>query len=671
MLDDALAAADSLLGADDSTATKTEADPPPKFLRDQPLSDPDAGGAAGLDTANTLDDASFDWIHFGRVHRDQGAHFIHDELNDLLAAADLDPAETGRASELRAATLRETLLLHEQMVGTQRVLTDFETQKGGVAGMMDMASDLLLGEPEAGAEPPAAAEVQLHLDALTASGGLANQAKIKALDLHTTGRDLHLFRADFRAFCEKCVEAFVTGDGDNSGDGGLGGLLPDMPAIGGVMGTVQKIVFKAFDLYVALHFRLREAYEPRIDDALHAATLEALGEGRRPIYPTWFPAPPPVSAPTPPSGPGAPSNPIESAVADVKDKVDDVKDTVGDAVDDVKDFLGFEEDPPTAPGLAALDAIFADFSGGDPKAPPSGTPNPNAAQIMVDAFGEVVADIVPDFLATIIVEVQSANVRLLQRVYRAILFGRASKPITADAMIRAGREELAETLVRLALELIPGLGFLADENREFLSAGGMSFGNEELHNLAERYLDQGLGAQIGKIAELSSAALAPLLEEARQIGGAEARTMEPFLGRLPYLVSLQFRNTFFPLVDLVLNAVFGAAGGPLAAITSKVGDLLGDAGSAYQDAMETKEKVEHAKDKLADGVDLLDAAKDPNAFVDDLLGNDGPAGGPGGPSAPPPFPGNDRVNLGEGVRITADDAKEIKAQQREIDIVRP
>lgn len=669
MLDDALAAADALLGAEDDAATKTEGDP--KFQRSDPLGDDEAGGAAALDSENSLDSSRIDWIHFGRLHEEVGSRFPHGEIDDLADEETLPADEVGRALEFRAATLRETLLLHEQIVGTQRVLTEYEAGQGGVGGMIDMASDLIGGEGDAGSEPPKAAELDLHLEDVTLAGGTINQEKIRWVDLHTAGRDLHVSRANFHAFCEKCIEHFVTREAESGGEGGLGGLLPEMPAVTGAIGTVQGIVFKAFDLFVALHFRLREVYEPRIDEAVHAYTLEAFKENRRPVYPAWFPAPPPSTSGGGGSGGGGapPSNPLESAVADAKDKVDGVKDSIDEKVQDVKDFLGYEEAPPDAPGLATLDAIFQDLLGGDPDAPPSGTPNPNSSGVLVDTFAEVIADIVPDIVATVIERVHRANVGLLHRVYRAVLYGRASTPITADAMIRAGREELAETLVKTALELIPGLDFLADPDRKFLSAGSMDFGNEQLHNLAQRYLDQGLGAQIGKIAELSSASLAPLLEEAREVGGDSARSMEPFLGRLPYLLSLQFRNTFFPFVTELLNLVFGAAGGPLAGVTSQIQSFLSDAGDTYADVMETKEKVEHAKDALADGVDLTDAVKDPNKFKDDLLGTGG--GGPGdddSPDQPDPFPGSDRKTKGTGLPVTAAEAKEVKKQQSQMQI---
>ncbi|MCB9891407.1 MAG: hypothetical protein H6833_07160 [Planctomycetes bacterium] len=661
MLDDALDTADALLG-DDPAAQKTQASPKPPLERGPALDVDDDGPApaAAPQLENVLDQARVDFIHFGKQHADDGLRFAHPERDDRLGPQDQPEEELGRAMQYRAALQRETLLLHEHMRATRFALQEYEDSKGSLGAAAGMVMDAITGDAETDA-PPQAAEIDLHTQDVSASGGYVNLAETKFEEVEKTGEDLHTWRADFEAFCKQCETYFIKKEGASGGKG-IGGLLPEIPGVPQVIQDVQGYAFMAFDLYLGMYFACRRTFQTDIDAQVYDLSVTSLRENARPVFHIWFPEPPPQSgngSGNAPSG-SSPSNPVEEAIQDVKDKVDEVKQDIEDAKNDVLDFLGFEKQGPTCPGDGALDEIFRAFAGRDEIAG-----SKTLSQVFLESFAEIIGYDPPEFIHTVIEELTAANTELVKRVYRAVMMGRGSMPIDTAAMMRAGRETLADAIVDIAARLIPGLGFLND-GTEFLSMGSTKFGGDEIANLASRYLDQGLGDQLAKLAELSSGKLAPVLEDARMVAGRDGITMEPLLGRLPYVLALQFRNTFFPLIDLVLGAVFGAIEGPagkaLGAITGVIQDvkmaakgLYDDAMGAYQDAMDMKDKAGKVMDNLSQTHDLTEVAKDPEGYAKGLLNTDEPGlpGSDGPEEAPPPapFPGSDRLPKTKGLPL--------------------
>lgn len=667
MLDQALGVADDLFG-DDPAAGKTKAEKPPEYPREETLVEEEVGGAAAPQVDNTFDQSPVDLVHFGRVHADDGALFPHDDLSDEPGEQELEEDALARGIQYRAAAQRETLLLHQFMESTQQVLKDYSDSQGPIGELAGAAMDMLASD-DASDQPPDHAELDTHKSDVADSGGLVNQDEIKWLDVHTAGKDLHLHRADYQQFCKNCETYYVKKDGGGGG-GGLGGLIPPLPGVTDAIKLVQGIVFKAYDIYLAQYLLCRSEFEDDIETAAYDLSIQSLRENWRPVYPIWFPqppfTPPNTGGPTPPAGP---TNFVEKAVDDVKKEVEKVENKVDEVKSDIESFLGIEDDPPTCNGDAKLDEIF-DAMLGDPNAAQS----PSAAGQFLRGFKEVLGvDSLPEIVEDIIKEITGCNINLLRRVYRAIMHGRGQTPIDEASMIRAGREELADKIMELAGRFIPGLGFLNNPDSSLLKAGSMDVGGESLSNMGSKYIDEGVGAQLGKIVELSSAALAAELEKARTSAGDTAITMELLWGRLPFVLSLQFRNTFFPLVDLVLDLVFGAIAGPATSAMNPVKGFLGDAHSkgksTYDDVMDVKNKAENVQDKLADGLDLIDAAKDPHAFVDDLIGDDPTGGGPQDAPKPPPFPGNDRATSGKATPVTLEEYDEVQAQQKDMKIM--
>ncbi|MEN8152039.1 MAG: hypothetical protein ABFS86_19645 [Planctomycetota bacterium] len=662
MLDDALDIADSLLGEDEASE-KTEADPPPDYLRGDPFEEEESGGAmATNEHENAMDVAPIEFIHFGHVHAATGADFVHGDLDDGLGAAELEEDEVGLATSFRAALQRETLLLDGFVKSTKATLTDYEESQGPLGELAGAAMDMITGDDSP--EPPNPAELDLHVTDIGHAGGRANLEEIKWIDLFRAGHDLHRYRADHALYCDNAKSHYI--DQEGGGGEGLGGLLPEMPGVSDGIKLVQGILFKAYDVYLAMYLLCREEFEPHIEEACYEFSMSAIRDHHRPVYPIWFPQPP-----APDEGgevEGGAGNVVEEAIEEVNSAVDSAEQAVDDGVDDVKDFMGFEDEPPPAPGRAALDAIFSRLEGD-----PEGLTQPTAASIFTRAFRDSVGlDSLPEIIETVIARVTAANLGLLKRLLHSMITVRGQMPVDVSAVSQAGREELAETFFSLMGELIPGLGFL-NEDQDLVSAGGTGYGGEEISNFGESGMDSLMGSQLGTIAELSSSKLAPILEAARTVAGEEGITMEPVLGRLPMLLTLQFRNTFFPLVDLACNTAFGALAGPMSSAMAPVrGFLTGAKGSvsdAYQDGREAYDTANAVKDGLADGVQAADVASDPEGFLDDLTGGGDGGGGEDEEPPPDPFPGNDRIPEGTGEEILPDEADEAEEMLGEMSIV--
>jgi len=124
----------------------------------------------------------------------------------------------------------------------------------------------------------------------------------------------------------------------------------------------------------------------------------------------------------------------------------------------------------------------------------------------------------------------------------------------------------------------------------------MDFGMDELQQKLSVAMDPVLSFAIG--------ALAADLEGYRSTAASNsAVTMEVFLGRLPYMRALLFRNTFFPVWDLIVNQVFGNIGGPLqqflnssSAFMGSVANPLNDVRDKVHRAQAVEKKYEEKKD---------------------------------------------------------------------------
>jgi hypothetical protein len=144
-------------------------------------------------------------------------------------------------------------------------------------------------------------------------------------------------------------------------------------------------------------------------------------------------------------------------------------------------------------------------------------------------------------------------------------------------------------------------------------------------------------------------------------------TMEVFLARLPWLMALMMRNTFFPMWDLIVDKLFGTIAGPLGQAMSPVKSMLGEAKGVASKVKDIKDRASKAKDQLAKGVD----EKNVGTFIKDLTG-----GPPSASKAPDDDPAtfwpwdqpktkdqyNKREQPGEGLAVTL---SEIEAAEKQ------
>lgn len=660
--------ASGLLGGDDGAAgdkiTGT-----PEYTQGESLEPQD--GADGVATApqnlNALDQGPIEFIHFGRVHADVNTRFVHSDIDDIAHPIESDSED--RAIRFRAALERETLLLHGFASSFKEVLTEYEANQGGLGDLAGAAMDLLSGDEPSGAPKPTAADLDAHMADIATCGGLVNQTEITYLNIHTSGVDLHQFRADYVALATEVHAQYALGEGgDAAGGGGLGGMLPEMPGVTGALKTGMDISFKAFDIYVAMFCNLQKTYEAKIEDACYRQTIKAIRDNFTPVYAVWFPQPEVAAssgASTQGGGGADPNDPaaqaaqaaneqidkVENAIQDVQDKADDVR-------NDIRGFLGFEDDPEPTFGDDEFNEIFALFSEKEEDGAPV-----SAARAFTTGFNEALGiDDLPGVINTVISEITTINVGVLKRVYKAIQLGGASSVIDEASILRVGREEMSDAIIRLAADLI-GTD-LTDPDRKLLSLSPIGdFGGEQVGNLASGLLDDALGAQLQHIIDLTMKDLGARLEAARvKAKGEDALTMEVFYGMLPWLLALQVRNTFFPFWDLLVKYVFGSLTGPINSMMSPINNVLGTAGDVVNEVKNVTDTINNVTETLADGVDLIDAAKDPGAFADSLMGGDDPTAG--GSDAPPPaFPGSPRERTGVGAAITlaeVDEAGEVE-----------
>lgn len=653
-----------LLGGDDGAAgdklTGT-----PEYTRGESLEPADGGDdvATAPQNVNALDQGPIEFVHFGRAHADVNTRFVHGDLED--GAHPLESDSEDRAIRFRAALERETLLLHGFANSFKEVLTEYEANQGGLGDLAGAAMDLLSGDEPSGPAKPTAADLDAHLADIATCGGMVNQAEIKYLDIHTAGVDLHQFRADYVAFAEEVHTQYALNEGgEAAGGGGLGGMLPEMPGVTGALKTGIDITFKAFDIYVAMFCNLQKTYESKIEDACYRQTIKAIREQFTPVYAVWFPQPE-VAADNTGQGDGStnnanPNDPAAQAAQAVNEQIDkvenaiqDVQDKAGEVRDDIRGFMGFEDDPEPTFGDDEFNEIFGLFAEKEEDGAPV-----SAARAFTTGFNEALGiDELPGVVNTVISEITTINVGVLKRVYKAIQLGGAGAVIDEASILKVGREEMSDSIVRLAAELI-GTD-LTDPDRKLLSLSPIGdFGGEQVGNLASGLLDDALGAQLQHIIDLTMKDLGARLEAARkQASDENALTMEVFYGMLPWLLALQVRNTFFPFWDLLVKYVFGSLTGPINSMMSPINNVLGTASDVVNDVKQVTDTVNNVTDKLAEGVDLIDAAKDPGAFADSLMGGDDPTGG--GSDAPPPaFPGSPRETKGSGVAITLADVEE-------------
>ena len=614
----------------------------------------DGGGAVRPNNDNAVDKGlPIDFIHFGRVHADYSPNFHHPCMPDNTRA-DFDGAGDGKAGEktaksfkammFRAGVEREAILLSAFIAAVQAVIKECDESKGALGEVMDAVGSVFGGGGKAAGPDPA--EFDDILSDISLAGGLVNKTPIAYRDIHKAGKDLRQCRCDYGEFVLKFTEKYMKPSPPG------GGLIP-MAAVSGPLQTIQGIAFKAFDVYAASFFCIRQEVEGKIIRACHRMTIEAIQERYTRVFPVWFfrwsdNVPPEKKT-------DAEGNMVEEAMEKVNEEIDKAKSAIDEKKKSIQDFLGIEHEEKMA-GEKYLKEVFGALSGGSSDKPEKEKKETGGAPLkIVEAFTTVIGTL-PGFVTGIISEIASVNLGMMEVIYRKLLLDSGEAPIDEEFLIVAGREFLSRWMVDL-LTKMSGLGFLQEGSAPLLSLPGMGgIGGEQIKKKLAGIVDATVMSRIEFIISIAMKDLHGKLEGARSDAAqAQSVTMEIFLGRLPWFYTLMFRNTFFPLWDLIIEKIFGTIGGPLGSILSPAKGLLGSARSAVADV---KDVLADA-DKVAKSLQNIDNDKIMQA-THDPMGALGLGGADSQEEAPPPakFPGSAREPMAEGLPVTEDEVKE-------------
>ena len=600
--------------------------------------------------------APIEFIHMGYAHPDSSFNFNHASLKDDVNL-EVTPGATTHGIMFRAALEREALLLSCFMTATQSVMADLEKTKGGLGEMVSMGADLL--GAGGGTKAPKAADVNPFGEAVKTAITPLNAATFGYKPLHKCGIDLHQARSDYRAFLEKLLAPPA-----NDPAGGLLSKLPKMPgippAVNDIFNFITGLAMKPMDVYQGFYVRLAKELEPVIEKSVRAYTVKAILGQDSPIFYLWYPKP--LSPPAPDAAP-SPGTGI-GFLDDAKKQFDDIKNKVEDVADDVKDFLSAGAPPEPPPGASYLDQAMqiapAPLVPGAPPAPPKEV----SALILSGFKASLGLNSFPGFIEKIITEITVMNNEFLREVYLKLMERPAVEPIQEAAMYRAARARLLDKLVALVMEQISFLQrakeFSVNVQGKALSPGAalLEEGQDQLNDQVLRHMNVAL--------ELTMGELVDKLEGARQQAvAANSIAMEVYLGMFPWLMALNFRNTFFPVWDLIMDNTFGKMSGPLGDAVKSAKDAMAAAKKAVDDGRETAMRLKKIKDRASNqGLQLGSGGQNLTGFKDDWESDLPPDQAPAKPTVVAFFPFSARLVDGAADKITLSIYNEVKTNHK-------
>jgi hypothetical protein len=676
MLDTISSVVDTVTGALGGNAQQAS-DVEPVFHVGEPLVDPDpqitgniSPKAHGSDNEQNQfgNDTPTEFIHFGRTHEDTALRFHHKQT------------QLGHAVMFRDALEREALLLHGQITCAKEVFKAHKESQGAL-GMVGAAVDVLMGSGSSGLDPARFDEL---INRVTKAGGSINIKEVEYPPIHLAGIDLHKARANYEDFVRRMGDEAL----QHKSSGGPGGAIAS--AIGAVSGaagsalggvgesvmkaatTIQAIIFKPFDIYLAMYLAIRDEYEDAIDNASYAMTLKAIRGKYVPTFPVWFTPPKPApDLPAPdPSQEDKPDNEIEQAIADARKaiedarkKVEEARKSVDEKIDAVRDFLSPDAAPEPTPGDEALASIFAALTSGamDKRLPDGNLRRRKKIVPVVIASVERVLDIgpLPGFVAKAFEKIIPRSIALLQHIVTRAQSRGLEMDFSQESLRQLGQEWFFNTLLDI---LVDQFSFLQDSPDGLFSIQGQKITKKAFLEEGRDLLRDKLGHHLNPILDLAMNNVGERLRSA--IDGARAKdslTMEPLLARLPELLALVIRDTLFPVWDLLFDELFGKLMGPLNGALSPVKQMMSKSQSTMNDVKKGVDTVKNVKDKLASGLDI-GPGTDFEKLKDELLGvgeDGGLAGTLGGN-----FPGGRREILCVGREVTAEMIEKVENEQK-------
>ncbi len=637
----ALDDASKILGGAQHAGASSDA--PVEYTKGEQLgtSTEDVGGAyAPFDQGAADMGAPIEFIHFGWVFPDSSKNFVHkNELKDDQRV-ELPEGPGSRAIMFRAGVEREAVLLNGFVSTTAEVLKEKEDSEGGVGQALGAVGDLLGGGGGATAAAPKAADCNPFNDKVRSAAASVNVPAISYKPVHKAGMDLNQARANYRAFLQKLKEK-PGGDSSPGLLSNVNALAGALPGVGGIFSTITGIATKAFDIYVAFYTKIAWEQEKAIENVCRKITVAAIEQNAKLIYPVWAPVP---DAPAPAGSGSSLPGFLGSAANDVSDTVSDIKDFLGDTP------------PQECPGAAYLSGAFS-LAGDAPKDQPPPPPKELATSV-ADAFREQIPAI-PDFAITVIVEVQKITLDFAKAAFDALMQRDPSQSISQDAMFASGRRLMLDRLVNL---LVSQVSFLK-------TAKDFSVGVQGTDASADKFLGKGLdelnnelGPKLDPVLEFAMKGFAQRLEALRKTSMDEkAHTMEVYLGRLPGLLAFLFRDTFFPVWDLLVQEVFGSAGGPMGGALASASGAFKSMKGYTDTARDYVTRANKAKDRFdRDGVQAGTGPSNLGGYQQDMRATADRGPNPHQDAVNASFALKGRKPSGTGQKITKSEWEEVK-----------
>ncbi len=591
--------ASSMLDAATAGKETSKAEAKPEFTLGDTLSKPESGDSgfvgtsyAGQDDLPNPLDAGIptEFIHFGKVHPDIGKKFPHVNFAPENATEPPD----GHAIMFRDAVERESIALFGFVSSTKQILKDASGSKGAIDAVADMASNLLGGG--SGASKPDPTQLDTFLSDIESAAKTINKATILYPEIHEAGKKLHETRATYIAFCQTLNDFYIKPPEGNPLDAAAGALA-NLPGVGNIMAMVQRFAFKMFDLYLAAYLQLRTTHEQSIELGVHDLTIKAIKADYKDftfVYPIWFKKPD--------SQTKKPEEKDDNLLKPVTDEIDKQKKKVEEKIDSVYDFLGVNSGPKKTPGTAALSDIFGKLKG-----PKETTPDalPSASTCLINGMDAAMQDIhgIPEFVKKVMGKINDANLGLLEEVFGRIMAGGGEGKIESQFLVMAGRRHLSKKIVSimgdLASGVLPGGGDFSMQISDGKTLSAQQFIAKIIEDKLIHFVDPIINITIGELAGEIEASRVKAQDN-------KAQTMEVLLGRLPWLTSLMFKNTFFPMWNLVVEKVFETISPQISKMLKEVNSVFEKAKDAVDTVSDYKNRAGHVADKAASGVSSLD-----------------------------------------------------------------
>lgn len=597
-LDKAAKKLDALTAGESTSTAEAKAE----FELKELLSKPEAGEAGYVGTSyagqddnpNPLDAGiTTEFIHFGYVHPDTGKKFPHNIADAYQPETSTAPPD-GHAIMFRDALEREAIALFGFVSSTKVVLTE-ATESGG---MIDAVGDLAanaFGGGESAAKPDPT-QLDTFLSDIKSVVETINKPAILYPEVHEAGKKLHETRATYVEFCQTLNDFYIKPPEGNPLDAAAGAIA-NVPGVGNIMATVQRFAFKMQDMYLAAYLQLRTTHERPIETSAHDLTVKAIKADYKDFaytYPIWFKKPESqIEKP--------PEDKDKNLLKPITDEIDEQKKNIGGKIDKVYDFLGVNGAPEKTPGTKALTEIF-----GKLKRPAETTEGAlaSASACLITGVDTAMQDIhgIPEIVKKVMTKINDANIGLLEEVYARLMANGIEGEIESQLLVEAGRRHLSKKIVAIMGDLASGI----------LPGGGdFSFGLPGSKTLsAQRFvakiIEDKLIHYVDPIIERATGDLAGQMEASRKKAQENgAQTMEVLLGRLPFLVSLMFKNTFFPIWNLVVEKVFENINPQISKVLSAVNSVMETAKNAVDTASDYKNRAGAVQKKAASGVGSL------------------------------------------------------------------